>query len=819
MNKQRDADRINKITDKLVLVQKPASYTGGELNSICKESAFFRAAICYPDLYEIGMSNNGIQILYAAANKLDHIACERVFAPAQDFEALLKAEDLCLYTLETRTPLCKLDLLGFNLSQELVYTNVLKVLDTGRIPLLRKERSDDCPLIIAGGSAASNPFPMSDFIDAFYIGDGEEGFPEILQAAAAGKRMGLSRKDIIEKIGEIQGVLLPHKYKFTYDGFKLVSVEGRYVVKRNFYDAVPSDAVKPVVPSIRVTQGRATVALAKGCFNLCKFCHAGYYDLPYRTFSCEHIADAAMQTIANTGYNELTLSALSVGDYGKLNRLLNLLLPKLTEAGVSVSLPSLKVDESTLPVISCISDVRRSSLTFAVESGSPELRAYAHKRLDEEELLRILEYVFTSGWNLVKLYFMIGLPGCERIDEAGSIVDLLKKISALPNKRKEINVSLSPFVPKPHTPFERARQMDRDYFFDVITRVKKSLPKFINVKNHNLKATTIEAVFSRGDARLGAVLLNAYKKGCCFDSWNEHFKFNIWEETLNELIPDWQNYFNERMPDDILPWKAIVTGRENLIAAMNKRSCCPKTTRREQEPLDNDKISSALDAFQKKYKTLAVLRLRFSKTGDARFVPHLDFAEIIKRAMRMADIPAAFTQGFNKREKILLGPAISVGMESLCEYCDTELWQAVSEEEAMLRLNEHLPTGIRVTSAQIISDESVALSNICAARYAVAVEDDALFATVAANLENKPNFIKETKSGKKTIAFSAAVLSYEIKDNNRLELVLSVGGEGGVRADAVMVQLGNVDYNNVYLFRITKQEQLAAAADGLLAPV
>ena len=334
----------------LCSVEKPGRYAGGEMNAVCKTSAAVRMAISYPDLYEVGMSNHGIRILYDRVNRVEEYACERVFAAAPDFEAALRREGIPLFTLESRLPLRELDLVGFNLAHELVYTNVLQILDLGGVPLLRGERGDDMPIVVAGGAAASNPGPMEDFIDAFFLGDGEEGIVEKLDVIAAGRRQGLSRSAIIEALAGVQGVLLPG---------------GKGAVRRVYRSAAPWTVERPVIPSMRITQEKAVVEVTRGCFNLCKFCHAGYYDLPCRSYDDGLLADAVIRAVENTGYSELTLSSLSISDYRGLVPLLNRVFPWLTRNGVSLSLPSLRVDASTIPIIEFTSDVRKSSLTFA----------------------------------------------------------------------------------------------------------------------------------------------------------------------------------------------------------------------------------------------------------------------------------------------------------------------------------------------------------------------------------------------------------------------------------------------------------------------
>lgn len=804
----------------LYRVQKPAQYIGGELGSIKKENVVLRAAISYPDLYEIGMSNNGIQILYDAANKINDAACERVFAVAADFEKILREKNKPLFTLESRTPLNELDLLGFNLSHELLYSNVLLILELGHIPLFRRDRLETSPLIIAGGSAASNPFPMSDFIDAFFLGDGEQGFAEVIESLLESKKAGLSRQQSLKRLGEIEGVLLSENYSFEYDGMKVISADGPLVRKRVYRGELPFVPLRPVVPNIRVTQARAVIDVTRGCFNLCKFCHAGYYDLPYRSYSSEKLAGLAKEVLANTGYNELTISSLSIGDYAGLPQLLNALLPELTENGVSVSLPSLRVDTATIPVIESVSDLRKSSLTFAVESGSEELRALAHKKVREEELLQILDHVFNNGWNIVKLYFMLGLPGCEETGEAEAIVSLLSKIIALGNKRKEINVTISPFIPKPHTPFQCAAQMNEEYFSASIKYIKQNLPRFVKIKSHNVKASMLEGLLSRGDTRLSSVIHRAYELGCRFDSWSESFRYDLWTRALDENMPEWKDGFLKRDQSDILPWQRIVTGREKLIAAMSRRSSynmnCGKAAA--PEPIDTGAIAAALDRFTKKYNMASTVRIRFAKTGSARFIPHIDFIEIIKRALRMARLPVAFSQGFNKRERVIMSPALPLGIESEAEYCDIGLYENIEAlDEARLRLASYMPPALEVVSLEQLEPSALPLSRAAAASYEVICGDEIIMAKVSQNLDEKISFTKQTKKGEKIIAFSDVMLSYTIDGKNKLTMQIKAGQEGGLRVDAIMIQLAQADYNNIHLFKMKKTGQYLIAENGELA--
>jgi radical SAM superfamily enzyme YgiQ (UPF0313 family) len=495
-------------------VQKPARYLGDELNIVVKNNPLVKIAISYPDLYEVGMSNNGINILYEVGNSIKDAACERVFAVAPDFENELRSRNIPLYTLESYTPLNMLDAVGFNLSHELLATNLLQILDLGGIPVQRKDRKDYDPIIIAGGEAVSNPFPYSDFVDIFFIGDGEIGFSEIIKTLIACKTDRIvSRETILNRLKVIDGVLLSDVYDFNYIGAAADISSFKRIKKVTLSSDRCFTPAKPVVPSIRVSHNRGVVEVARGCSNLCKFCHAGYYNLPYRSFDYERITSDIIRLIDNTGYDEITLTALSVSDYKHIVKVLNNVLPELTERGVSIALPSLKADRNTLPIIETVSNLRRSSLTFAVESASDEICSRAYKRIRKDDLFDIIDHVFNNGWRGIKLYFMIGLPACNEVDEAEEIVSLLKILVKRGRGRRDINVTISPFIPKPHTPFDHEKQMSSDYFNKVIYAIKSSSPRQVSIKNHDVRSSFLEGFFSRGDTRCGSVIYDAYKSG------------------------------------------------------------------------------------------------------------------------------------------------------------------------------------------------------------------------------------------------------------------------------------------------------------------
>jgi len=783
---------VKRIEKLLHLVQKPARYMGGEFNVIEKDDAFVKVAISYPDLYEVGMANNGIRILYEAVNRIQSASCERVFAVAADFESILRTNQIPLYTLESFTPLLETDIIGFNLAHELLLTNVLQILDLGKVPLLRLERKDCHPIVIGGGEFTSNPFPAAMFFDLFFIGEGEEGFPEIVEVLINCKKQGMKRADIIREIGKIDGVLL-----MDGDNFANIDVSKlKRVQKRTISCDRAVFVKKPLVPLVRISQERAVVELSRGCFNLCKFCHAGYYNLPYRIFSPENIASEIFTQIDNTGYDEVTLTALSASDYKYLVRLLNLVLPELTERGVSLSLPSLKVDKNTLHIIETISGVRKSSLTFAVESASEQLRTISNKKVRTEDLLEIVDFAFKHGWKTIKLYFMIGLPGCEDVDEAETIIELLHKLSRL-GKRKEINVTVSPFVPKPHTPFQFEKQMDMEYFYNVIKKIKSNAPKHVTIKNHDVRSSFLEGLIARADERFGHVILNAYLKGARLDSWHEYFNFDLWKESLEEKFPKWRDLLLPRKKEGTYPWQLIETGNEKAVDVMMERTLDLASYKhpeyRYSEFLNEENYKEAMKNFEEKYITADVIRFIFSKTGYGRFVPHIDFTENVKRALRMANVPMSYSQGFNKREKLSTGFPLPLGIESLSEIVDVELFKTLSDEqlqEILIKVNKSLPDVIRLVKVRRVSEKQTVMAATAAVKYNVFFKEEGLLEKVMDGLKNRERIEKRSKDVAKEYPLCEVVHSFSVEDN-LLSIVLFMGKESSMRVDELIAGLAS----------------------------
>lgn len=568
----------------LMKIDKPARYIGNELNSIKKdkEKTAIRFAMCFPDVYEIGMSHLGVQILYDMFNKMEDVWCERVYSPWPDLHKIMKEEHIPLFGLESQEPIKNLDFIGFTLNYEMCYTNVLQILDLGQIPLLAKDRTEDDPLVIGGGCCTYNPEPMADFFDLFYMGEGEISFYELFDLYKKMRAEGKTRHEFLHEASKVPGIYVPSLYEVTYkeDG-TIASFEPIYEdvpktiqkqIVLNMTEAVYPE--KPVVPFIKATQDRVVLEIQRGCIRGCRFCQAGMVYRPVREKNVEHLKDLAYKMLKSTGHEEISLSSLSSSDYSELEELVNFLIDEFKGKGVNISLPSLRIDAFSLDVMSKVQDIKKSSLTFAPEAGSQRLRDVINKGLTEEVILNGSRLAFEGGWNKVKLYFMLGLP-TETEEDMKAIPQLANEIAALyydtvPKEKRngkcQITISTSFFVPKPFTPFQWAAMYTPGDYLARARVVNEGVHAQLNHKSikynwHEADVTVLEGILARGDRKIGQALLKVYEKGGIFDAWSEYFDYQRWVDAFAECGIDTDFYtMRERDLDEIFPWDFIDIG-------------------------------------------------------------------------------------------------------------------------------------------------------------------------------------------------------------------------------------------------------------------
>ncbi|GAB4410574.1 MAG: TIGR03960 family B12-binding radical SAM protein [Thermodesulfovibrionales bacterium] len=723
--------------------EKPSRYINHELNSIHKEAAI-KVALAFPDIYDVGMSHLGLRILYKIINDLPYASAERVFSPWLDMEAEMKARGIPLASLETKRPLKNFDIVGFSLQYELSYTTVLNMLSMAGIPIRSEDRDEKDPLVIAGGPCTVNPLPMSAFVDAFLVGDGEDAVKEILEVFYSWKRWGEKRESLLLRLSEIGGLYVPSI------GNK---VKRRYI--RCLDDA--SYPVAPVVPYTQIVHDRINIEVSRGCSMGCRFCQAGMIYRPQRERSPERILKIAEESLKNTGYEDISLTSLSAGDYSSLPYLTREINRRFPGKTVSISLPSLRVGAVNQDVLREIRTVRKTGFTMAPEAATERLRMVINKDFSDEDYERALHALFSEGWENLKLYFMIGLP-TEGDEDIEAIPEMALRAIGIAKRYTRryvnLNIGISPFVPKPHTPLQWHGQEEMGKIKAKLNYLRHRLRKRgMTYKGHNPEMSLLEAVFSRGDERLSGLIEKAWSMGCRLDAWTDAFDFRKWLRAAEATGVDIYGYARRCFDkDDMLPWDFIDTGirKEFLwreferalsgeITPDCKKACygCGLGCKGSNEFIGQ---ASRLTALRKNNSRSGVspdlpagslpatrhpllnevtrqirVRVQFSKTGDMRYLSHRELITAIIRAIRRADVPVLYSQGFHPSPRVSFGPPLNVGISGLREYFDIELAPVDALPTRVMdlrnKLNQQLPEGLRIEGAQLIPDNEPSLDS------------------------------------------------------------------------------------------------------------
>lgn len=756
------AEKIRRILSE---VEKPGRYIGNEVNSVVKDPAQVRlhVALVFPDAYEMGESHVGLKILYQILNDIPHIWAERVYAPLLDMEAALKRHQVPLFSLESRRPLKDFDLVGITLPYELVYTNILTILDRGGIPLLQKDRDKKHPIILGGGTCSFNPEPIAEFFDGIIVGDGEELIQKMVGQILSYKEGDEDKVSLLKRMSQEKGVYIPSFFNVSYleDG-RIEEIKPRFEDYPGVEKATVTNLdqasypTSPIVPNIGVIHDRIGVEVQRGCVRSCRFCQAGYIYRPERQRSPQTVQKIIRESLKNTGQKEVSLLSLSVGDFEPLNPLLNDLFNKYEKDRVAISLPATRTETLTPEIIKQVKRVRKTGFTIAPEAGTPRMRRIINKGNERSDMMRTVENVFQEGWRLIKFYYMCGLPFEQKEDvlgiaeEARMALKIGKKFTSNPR----INVSVSSFVPKPFTPFQWEPQLSIREIDDLHELLGDELrTKGLAFKHHNVKMSYLEGVFSRGDRRLSKALLKAYELGARFDEWKEHLDFELWTEAFRQTDIDPDFYVSrKRVQEEILPWDHLfiqmkkdflwkeleAAHDEAFIEDCSTHRCTDcgicdfrevknvnyqyvsetgevqaySTRRRilKNEPEQNLPASTAPQVEQKDFKTQTRLRVKYSKLGETAYLSHLDLMTVLRRALSRAKVPIGFSKGFHPHMLLSMGPAQPLGQESISEFLDLELVSPLSPEEFRSRMNPVLPDGIMIQEVWEIEKSSPSIN-------------------------------------------------------------------------------------------------------------
>ena len=827
------------IDDILPLVEKPSRYLGSEINVIKKDlnRVQLRFALAFPDLYEIGTSHFGMQILYHILNAHPDIAAERVFAPGMDLEALLRSSARPLFSLESSEPLSRFDIIGFSLLYELNYTNVLTILDLARIPMLACDRGHSHPLIIAGGPCTCNPEPMADFFDAMVVGDGEEVIMQLAAAWMDWKKDDPGDKaSLLKRWSQINGIYIPSFFKPHFDDRGLQTLVPRFSDYKRVERAIVSDLDRmpfpeqPVIPFGKPVHDRLRLEVSRGCTRGCRFCQAGMIYRPVRERSPEHLMSLSNNAIAATGYEDISLLSLSTGDYGCIAPLIDRLMDRFGSQHVAVSLPSLRAGTLTPELMKLIKTVRKTGFTIAPEAGSQRLRDVINKNISEQEIIETVTDAFRLGWQVIKLYFMIGLP-TETEDDLKALVDLVKKLRKIKSpkgRRGKINVSVATFIPKAHTPFQWARQIPLAESKSKIDWIHQQLKlPGIQFKWQDPRVSCVEGLWARGDRRLSRLLITAYNKGCKFDGWSDNFNYDLWQEALAEenIDPD---FFTARLRDfaEPFPWDHIDNrvdisflkqewdnalknkltddcrqGRCHQCGTCDFKKIEVKTFRAfEDEPHPS---CAAETETNQDFKNMCVF---YSKQGQAKYFGHLELVNIFLRAFKRARIPIKYSQGFHPKPKISFDDPLPVGIESEQERFTLSVPDIVNPETITQQLNANLPAGLVINSCQTVAPLTECKSPPVSI-YRVTLQTGHFKAENLTAFINSPDVslsFSNRKGKLKKINLKDMVANIELMDSKLLLVALISEAGKTVRPAQILGPIFNLEEDQIKQARVVK---------------
>ncbi len=830
---------IKSIQDILPMVELPSRYLGTEINRVKKDPAHAKlhVALAFPDLYEIGMSNFGIQILYHILNNHKEIAAERVFAPAMDMEAHLRTLNIPLTTLETQTPLKDVDIIGFSLLYELTYTNILTMLDLASIPFFSYQRDESHPVVIAGGPCTLNPEPVADFFDAMVIGDGEETIMEMAKAWLAwNDSKNRDKKALLSLWSSIEGIYIPSFFETKIDspGFRtrLPKEHGRPTITR----AVISDLNnapfpdQPILPYGKPIHDRLRLEISRGCTRGCRFCQAGMIYRPVRERSMENLLALAIRSLASSGYGDISLLSLSTGDYGCIVPLMEQLIAHCEKDHTAVSFPSLRAETLTPQLMSLIKRIRKTGFTIAPEAGSQRLRNIINKNITETEIVSTVGAAFDLGWQVIKLYFMIGLPS-ETEDDIEAIVDLVKKLRKtvrLTNRFGKINVSVSTFVPKSHTPFQWAGQISLVESKNKIRHLHNKLKmRGIQFKWQNPEASFIEGLWARGDSALSSLLVKAYQNGCRLDGWSDNFRFDLWDKAISEAGLDAEVYTSrQRELKDPLPWDHIDSRVEKsfLINEWKKaldgdmtqdcRSgdcnacgvCDFETIAPCVFEIHGQKIKPPVGSAASEVTDYKQIKISYSKKNLAKHFGHLELVKIFVRALKRAGIPVKYSQGFHPMPKIAFSDPLPIGTESLDETCYLFVPVGLDPDAIRRGLNDQLPDGLVVHGCDLVLEDPSRRRSV-PITYLVEMKNVPFNAHRLKQFINMKSFVytRTNRKGRlKKIDLKDMVSEITLLDSNQIKITLRPEKGFTVRPDEVIREIFKPSEADIKTARIVK---------------